>query len=127
MPTLNEVVAGYVKLRDERDALKKVHSAAMSPYKEKLDKMEGWLLRELQRQGAKSVNTPDGTCYQQKRTSSKVEDWDAALAYVLKHDLLHFLERRISKAALEEFLEANGELPPGVSMTSEIVCNVRRS
>lgn len=127
MPNVEDVVGAYVKLRDEKDALKKEQSASLAPFNEKLKKLEGWLLKQMQAQGAKSVATPHGTCYQAKRTSAKIEDWDSIFGYVKENELWHFLERRVSKAALEEYLEANEELPPGVSMSHEVVVNVRRS
>ena len=127
MPTIDSAVEAYVKLRDEKDAIKKRHSAELKPLNDKMFKLENWLLTQLQAQNANSMNTPHGTCYQSKRTSSKVQDWDEILTFIRENDLWHVLERRVSKSAIEEYVEAHGELPPGVSLTTEIVCNIRRS
>jgi hypothetical protein len=37
------------------------------------------------------------------------------------------LERRVSKAAVEQYKDEHGNLPPGINWREEITINVRRS
>lgn len=126
MADVNDLVAAYVKIRDKKQEIQEQHKQQLAPYNDKLMMLEGTLLKVLNREGAESIRTDSGTCFKSKRTTTKVVDWDEALNYILSHDLTHMLERRLSKAAVVEFAEAQGELPPGVTMNTELTVNIRR-
>lgn len=126
--SVKDVIAGYIKLRDKRDEIKRKHKEELVPYAEKMQVMENYLLGELTKADSDSIAAKGvGTVFKSIRTSSKVQDWDEALPFILEHDLKHMLERRVSKAALEEYIEANGESIPGVSISREIIVNIRRN
>lgn len=126
MPTMDQAVEAYIKLRDTVDDLKKRQSEEMKPYREKMGLLEAFFLQELNRQNAEKVGTAHGTAFKTTRSSSKVEDWEEVLKFIREHDLWHMLERRVAKTAVEEYLEAHGELPPGVTISREVVVQVRR-
>lgn len=126
MASSDKLVAAYVMLRDQKKEMMDRHKAELEPINTKMALVENAMLDALNGQQAESVRTEHGTMYKLKRTSTKVVDWDVALAYILDNDLEHMLERRVSKSAVEEFLAANGELPPGVAMTTDITVGVRR-
>ncbi len=128
MPAVEAVIAGYIKLRDARDEIKKRHSKELTPLSGKMKTMEAWLLNELNKAGLDSFNKNGvGTAFKSTRTSAKVADWEVSLDYIKENDLWHMLEKRISKMAVEEFIEANGEAPPGIAITREVTVNIRRS
>lgn len=125
--SVKEVISAFIKLRDQRDELKRKHKDELKPFNEKLDSLGNWLLGELNKQESDSVSVKGvGTAFTSVRTSSKVQDWDETLPFILENDLTHMLERRVSKTALEEYIEANGETIPGVSISREVIINVRR-
>lgn len=124
---LKKVVDVYLATRDERDAVKKRHSEELAPINEKLKKIENGLLQYLDRVGAKHVATDHGTVYKAVRTSCKVADWDLVLKFIRDEGLWHMLEKRVSKGAVEDYLEDTQELPPGVDISREAVVNIRRS
>ena len=126
MTTINEAVDKYIKLRDKKAELAKIHAAQMKPYRDALEQIENWLLAVLNNQDAESIRTDTGTCYKTIRTQAKVTDWATALDFIRDNDLFHMLEKRVSKSAIEEFVEAQGKPPPGVDITQEIRINVRR-
>ena len=125
MPTIKQVVEGYVRLRDHKKELQAQHKEQLAPINEKMEQMEGWLMRELNRENAESVRTEAGTVFKHTRTSSSVSDWDATLAYIIEHNAWHVLERRVSKTAIEEMAE-NGEEVPGVKLVRDITVQIRR-
>lgn len=127
MATVNDLVEKYIKLRDKKAALKAEFTKKTEKLDEVTDQIEGILLSLFKQQGLSSVKTPDGTAYTSHRVSAKVEDWDAALAFIKKNKLWHMLERRVGKEAVAQYNEEHGQLPPGVSMTEEITVNIRRS
>jgi chromosome segregation ATPase len=126
MATVDDMVNAYVVLRDKKKQMQDKHKEELAPINKKLDTLEMGMLAHLNHEHAESVRTCHGTVYRIKRTSTKVDDWDAALEYILTNHLEHMLERRVSKSAIEEFLEANGELPPGISLSADLTVGVRR-
>jgi hypothetical protein len=126
MATIQEAIDGYIKLRDKVDEIRKRQSEELKPLRENMKTLEAWFLRELDQQGAKSIAAESGTAFKSTKTSSKVEDWEATLQFIRSNELWHMLERRVAKTAVEEYLEANGELPPGVAVNREVVVQVRR-
>lgn len=128
MPRVKDIIEGYIKLRDSRDNIKQRHREELAPIADSMQKMENWLLGELTKMDTDSVTKKGvGTAYKSTRTSVKIVDWEEAYKFVQENNLEHMLERRLSKAAVAEFVEANGEAPPGVDITREIVVNIRRS
>lgn len=126
MASVNEAVAAYVRLRDAKQALAKQHAEEMRGFTDKLEKIEAWLLAVLNNQGVESARTDSGTAYKSTQTRAKIEDWDTAFEFIKTNELFHMLERRVSKTAIEEFVEAQGAPPPGISITQEVRINVRR-
>ena len=124
---IGKLVEGYIKLRDKKAELKAKHDAEMAPINAMMDKIEIHLLKQMQEQGVESYKTGLGTAYTATRTSATVADWDSLLGFVREHNLWQMLERRVSKTAVDEYVAANQDLPPGVNLRSEVCVNVRRS
>ena len=120
------VIAAYRKLRDLKDAKKKQHSEELRPLNDKIIELEAWMLNKLNEVGANSIKTESGTAYKSTQTKAKVSDWDEALTFVRTNDLWHLLERRVSKTAVEEYIESEGTPPPGIEVDSEVKLNVRK-
>ena len=127
MATMDELVSKYISLRDAKAKIVAKQKEEVAKIDGVLDQIEAALLQSFQELGTESIRTKEGTAYKQVRTSATVADWDVLLAYIRKHELWQMLERRVSKDAVREFREANGEIPPGVNTREEIVINVRRS
>ena len=128
MASVRDAIDGYIRLRDKRDEIKRRHKEELKPLSEKMQMVEGYLLNELNKAESDSISVKDiGTAYKSVRTSAKVNAWDETLPFILDNGLTHMLERRVSKAALDEYIEANGESLPGVSISREITVNIRRN
>jgi hypothetical protein len=125
--TIDQVIAAYVKLRDKRDALKKEQAAAMAPINESLYKLQLWLQKSLQDSGQTSAKTAAGTAFLQTDVSVAIEDFDVILAFIKTHDLWAMLEKRVSKSVVTDYIESTKEVPPGITVKSEISCHIRRS
>lgn len=124
---MDELVAKYVELRDRKAKLKADYEATASKITEVQDKIEAVLLKQFAEMGVESVKTPFGTAYTSVRSSASVADWDAFLGFVRQSDAWEFLERRASKAAVEQYKEAHEDLPPGINWSSTSVVNIRRA
>lgn len=125
-PTLEDVVAKYVALRDRKAQLEAKCKADVAEINRALDKLEVYFLNRMNAQGLEALPTAAGTAYKSVRTSVKVADWDSFLEFVREGEHWTMLERRASKSAVEEYKEANQDLPPGLDAHSEVVVNVRR-
>lgn len=124
---MEELVEKYIELRDAKAKVKAQYDAKVERIESVLEKIEAVLLQQFNESGMESVRTKSGTAYKQTRTSAGVADWDSVLEYIRENDLWNMLERRVSKAAVEQFKDAHGDLPPGINWREEVVINVRRA
>lgn len=124
---VDEIVSLYIALRDEKAAMEKAHKDALKPIEEAMEAAEQAMLAKLNRLGVNSLRTTHGTVGKTVKTSVTVADWDIALKFVQDNDLWHFLEHRIGKAAVEGYIEENGEPPPGVNVSRFATVSFRRS
>lgn len=122
----DQVIAAYIKLRDQRDALKKEQAAVLARFNEKLYKLQLWLQKQLQDTGQSSAKTPSGTAFLQTDTSVTVEDFDAVLAFIKSTDLWPMLEKRVSKTVVADYIESTQQIPPGIKVVQEVSCHIRR-
>lgn len=126
MPEINQVIEAYIKLRDARDAMKKKHTQELRPILDNMEKLEGWLHRKLNADNLKNFSGQAGTAFLKKRTSVKVMDRDVYFQFVRDRNAWSFLEARANPTEVQEFMDEHGAPPPGVDVTVEEVCQVRR-
>lgn len=124
---MEELVNKYIELRDAKSTIKAQADAKIAKLDAVLDKIEAALLAEFTESGIESMRTKAGTAYKQTRTSAGVADWESVLRFIQDNGLWHMLEKRVNKSAVEQFKDANGDLPPGLNWREEVVINVRRS
>ena len=124
---IDAVIEGYLALRGQKEALAKQQKEAMEPLTTKMEKIENWLQAQLQSQGMTSVAAKGiGTAYLETRTDASVADWDAAFAWIRQTEQWAFLERRVAKSVVKDYMEAHGDVPPGIAVNSEVVLRVRK-
>jgi hypothetical protein len=124
---LSELVGKYVELRDKKAQIKAEYDAKVGKLDEVLNKIEATLLNTFEQTGMDSVKTEFGTAYTSTRNTATVADPDAFMTYVKENEAWYMLEKRCSKAGVEQYKAANESLPPGVNWRSERVVNIRRS
>lgn len=120
MPTMEQVVAKYVELRDRRTKLKDDYEAEDLVLSEAMDKLGDWLKAEMIRAGVRSANTAAGTAFFTTKDSARVADWDMLVKYAKENDRFDLFERRVSKSTVKEIMDQNRDgtfnnpPPPGV-------------
>ncbi len=124
---LDQIIDKYLKIRDEKVKIKDKYMSDVAHLDAAMDKIENYLQAEMQKSGLKNLPTELGTAYLSTRTAATVADWDSLLNYVRENGLWTLLEKRVNKTAVEEFVAANDDLPPGVNISQAVVVNVRRS
>lgn len=124
--TVDEVVKGYITLRDRKNALKKEQAEKLRPLTEKMTLLENWLLRDLQTRKVESQKTAEGTAFVSTVAAATVKDRDAFFEFVKKNEMWDLLENRVSKTVVRDYLEDTGEVVPGVNYQETKVVRIRR-
>jgi len=125
-PTVDEVVKGFIKLRDRKTQLKKEQADELRPITEKMTLLENWLQRELMKQGVDSMKTKEGTAFTSTVSAATVKDRDAFFDFVREKEMWDLLENRCSKQVVRDYLEETGEVVPGVNYQETKVVRIRR-
>lgn len=125
---VNKLTKVYVKIRDARSEAKRAFEEEDNKLKAKLELLEGQMLKFLLDSKTDSVKTVAGTFYKQEEITPSGSDWQAFYQWVGDNDAYDFLEKRIKKTSIKEYMDMNeGGIPPGVSVHREWVVRVRRS
>lgn len=125
-PNVEDVVRGFVKLRDKKNEIKRRHSEELAPINEKMATLEAWLQRDLLQRKVQSQKTAAGTAYLSTDARATVKDRDAYLNFVKEKEMWDLLENRVSKTVVRDYLEETGEVVPGVHYEVSQVVRVRR-
>lgn len=124
---MQAMIEKYIQLRDTKAAMKAAYTLATEGIDKDLDTLEAQLLAKLNSLGMDSAKCASGTVFKSHRTSAQVADWDFVLKFVQDNGLWNMLEKRVSKAAVEQYKDEHGDIPPGISWRDEITVNIRRS
>lgn len=126
MPTVDDVVATYVKLRDKKEALEAAAKEKTKEIAAQLDKMEAWLIEQAQAQGVTSFKTAHGTAFLATTDFASVGNWDEVLKFIREHETYEMLERRVSKKAVRSYIDEYKAVPNGVNYGTQLNVQVRR-
>jgi hypothetical protein len=128
-PTINitEVVTKYIELRDKKASIMNEAKQKCGQIDAALEKAEAAILAFFNANGMDSAGCTGGTVFKQTRTSATVADWDSFIEFVRKDEAWHMLEHRAAKSAVEEYVAANQDLPPGINWKADVTINVRRA
>ena len=127
--SLDQLVERYIALRDKKSELKGEYEKSVAAIEQGLEKIENFLLKQLNDSGSESVRTKAGTFFKSKRYSATAADWAMVSDWVQEDPAERWaiLEKRVSKGFVEAYQEAHNDLPPGVDVRIETTVNVRRS
>lgn len=121
------VIAEFVKLRDERSALKAEYEARDRELREQMDTREAWLLEQINTLGVDSIKGGAGTAYVTTQTRSSCSDWPLYWEWIKTNNRFDCLEKRVSQKPIKDMIENGDDLPPGINTFTERVVTVRRS
>jgi hypothetical protein len=124
---ITNLVTRYIAARDMKTKLDAAHKTKLEPLIAAMDKTEAAILDFFTKHGMDSAKCEAGTAYKATRTSATVADMDAFLEFVRENDAWQFLEKRVAKTQVDEYVAATKTLPPGINYSAQAVVNVRRS
>ncbi len=126
--TLDRLAKVYLKIRAHLGELTKAYETEAETIKAKQHEVALAMKDIMQATGQKSAKTDHGTIILSTKTRYVAQDWDAMKRFIIDHDAVDLLEKRIAQKNMSEFLEANpGTIPAGLNTLTEVDVSVRRS
>jgi hypothetical protein len=124
----DQLVETFITLRNERDRMRNEWEAKDAVIKEEMTTLEQALLAICNETNATSIKTDKGTVIRKLNERFFCSDWDNFREYVLEHQALELLERRIHQGNFKEFITERQDegLPPGVNVMREFGVTVRK-
>lgn len=124
---MDKLAAIYIKIRNRMAELTKAYDTEIEGLKDQQEKIKFALKDFMQDAGLSSLKTDRGTVSLTKKTRYQTQDWDEFKKFLLEHDALDLLERRIAQGNMAQFLEENPTLlPPGLNAHTEYDVSVRK-
>lgn len=117
-----ELIANYIRLRDHIEKRSKEHAEELAPYQAALKTIEAagsaMLIEQSGDDGKANIATPAGTMFRKRWTSIKVADRQAFFGFVTQDWAARqsFLTSAVTKSEIEEFIETNTAVPPGLDI-----------
>ena len=121
---LDKLVKIHAKIKANMEALDK----QLAELEEAREEIRLAIKDQMKALGLKSVQTSSGTVSLMKKTRYNTQDWDQFKAFVLEHDAVDLLEKRIAQGNMAQFLEENpGVVPPGLNSVTEFDIRVTKA
>lgn len=125
--TLDKAVRKYLELRTEAETIEKSVKAQVAAIKEKMGRLEAWITEKADAEGLGNVKIAGvGTAMWTVHYSATVASRDAFFDFVRENNAFDMLENRVSKTAVRAYIDAHGEVPPGVNFGSYRAFSVRK-
>lgn len=122
MANVDQMVALYVRKRDQLEALETAHKEQVAGIKADMQLIEGALMKLMDEHGVRQFKGAHGTAFKKEWTRAKVADWDQTLSYIQTNNRWDLLNRAVNKTVALEI----GEVP-GVEVARGFEVQVRRS
>ena len=123
---VDDVIATYMKLRYQKEAVEAGIKEEVATIKAKMEKLEAWIKEQADAQGVTSFKTKHGTAFLTTTDYANVADWDAVLDFIRENDAYDMLEKRISKMAVRGYIDLNKSVPAGVNYGTKLEVNIRK-
>lgn len=124
----DQMVAVYIKMRDEKDRLTREFEERTAALKQQMDVIEQQLLELCKANGQDGGKTQHGTFTRTVKTRYWTTDWASMHRFIREHDAIDLLEQRIHQTNMKQFLTENPDtLPEGLNVESRYAITVRRA
>lgn len=126
VPPHEALVAKYIALRDEAEAIAERHKAELEGVKEKMKALESYFQEDMHASNASSLKYATGTVIRTSKTAYTIVDRSAFFDWVRETGNDDLLDRRVLQSATNKWVEENKETPPGVFGNSAFSITFRR-
>jgi hypothetical protein len=125
--SVDKLVAVYIKMRDERDRLKRDMEMQIENIESQMKVINAELLDICKEAGVDSFRTPFGTAYRTIKSRYWTNDWESFHTFMKENEAMELLERRIHQSNMKQFLEENPDThPAGLQVEKEYAITIRR-
>ena len=125
---IDRLVKIHTKIKSRIDALTKEYDTAVEQLKAQQDEVRFAIKDQMKALGLKSVNTSYGTVSLSTKVRYNTQDWDSFKKFILEHQVVDLLEKRIAQSNMAIFLSENpGVVPPGLNSHTEFEIRVTKS
>ena len=124
---LDKLAKIYRKLRSKIADLTQEYDTQVEVLKAQQDEIKNAMKDQMKALGVKSVNTDFGTVSLVNKTRYNTQDWDSFKKFIIEHDVVDLLEKRIAQTNMARFLEENPALvPPGLNAYTDFEIRVTK-
>ena len=124
---MDKLAKVYRKMATRIQELTQAYENEVEEIKRQQDAVKIALKDQMLVLGVSSVRTDQGTVVLSTKTRYNTQDWDSFKTFVLQHEAVDLLEKRIAQTNMATFLEENpGLVPPGLNSVSEYAISVRK-
>lgn len=124
---VDKLVRVFIKMRDKKAEIAKEAQEKESELEEKMTKIRRALLNYCKENEVESVRTESGTFFRSIKARYTTNDWSSMNKFILEHQAVELLDKRINQGNMRQFLEENPELlPPGLNIDREYAITIRR-
>jgi len=125
--SLERLVRAYRKVREAIQKLTREYEEELEGLETVRQQFTNEIKDRMLATGAKTIRTDSGTITLSTKTRYTANDWDEFKKFVLEHQAVELLERRIAQSNMKQFLEENPTLvPPGLDASTEYAVTVRK-
>lgn len=125
--SVDKLVSVFIKMRDERDRIKRDMEKQIEDIEAQMKVVSGELLSICKETGADSFRTPFGTAYRTLKERYWTNDWESFHKFMQDNGAMELLERRIHQTNMKQFLEENPDMhPAGLQRDREYQITIRR-
>lgn len=122
-----KLVAVYRKLRSAIAEEEELFEAKIKDLKTQMEAVSAEILNFCNEQNLDSVKTPEGTVSRRVQTRYWTTDWEKMNDFIVEHNAVHLLEKRINNTNMKQFLAENPDtLPIGLQVDNKYVIQVRK-
>jgi nitrogen-specific signal transduction histidine kinase len=124
---MDKLAKVYRKMAARIQELTQAYENEVEEIKRQQDTVKIALKDQMLALGVSSVRTDQGTVVLSTKTRYNTQDWDSFKTFVLQHEAVDLLEKRIAQTNMATFLEDNpGLVPPGLNSLTEYAISVRK-
>ena len=117
----------YRKIKEHMDTLTQAYDTQLEELKAQQEQIKFALKDQMKANGQTSVKTSFGTVSLVTKTRYSTQDWDSFKRFVVEHEVVDLLEKRIAQANMAKFIDENpGLVPPGLNSMSEFEIRVTK-
>lgn len=120
------LIEKYIKLRDKKAQMKTAYETSLEPVEEAMAKIEAYLMKVLDEQGADRIGGATGVAYKSTASSATVADKELFRKFVVDNGFWELADIRAAKTAIKEYVDEKEDLPPGINWYTETKLRVNR-